>query len=197
MSLALYRRHRLNCKGGHTHNSRTSEYDERKKNWRRCECPIFASGTLGGDFRRHNTGRWQWEEATVVAREVEKADKWQGALSPIPSQQQPEPSLHLRITIDRAIKAFTAEFEEHAASNTQKKYRLLLAKLTTFSDSRGYVMLDQWTPLDVREMRSAWKVAPQTAAKDMLQLEPLMGCCETARHSCETPSGRTHLRQLT
>ena len=56
MSLALYRRHRLNCKGGHTHNSRTSEYDERKKNWRRCECPIFVSGTLGKDFRRQKFG---------------------------------------------------------------------------------------------------------------------------------------------
>ena len=50
------RRRRLNCKGGHTHNSRTSEYDERKKNWRRCECPIFVSGTLGKDFRRQKFG---------------------------------------------------------------------------------------------------------------------------------------------
>jgi hypothetical protein len=33
-----------------------------------------------------------------------------------------------RITIDRAVKAFTAEFEEHAASQHSKKYRLLLAK---------------------------------------------------------------------
>jgi site-specific recombinase XerD len=34
-------------------------------------------------------------------------------------------------------------------------------------DSRGYVMLDQWTPLDVRKMRNSWEVAPQTAAKNM------------------------------
>jgi hypothetical protein len=31
MPLALYRRHRQECKGGHAHNARTSEYDERKK----------------------------------------------------------------------------------------------------------------------------------------------------------------------
>ena len=29
--LALYRRHRQNCKGDHAHNTRSSEYDERKK----------------------------------------------------------------------------------------------------------------------------------------------------------------------
>jgi hypothetical protein len=40
---------------------------------------------------------------------------------------------HNRVSIDRAIKAFTAEFEEHAARNTQKKYRILLAKLKSFS----------------------------------------------------------------
>jgi hypothetical protein len=36
MPLALYRRH------------------ERKKNRRRCECPIFVSGTIGKDIR-HQT----------------------------------------------------------------------------------------------------------------------------------------------
>lgn len=61
-----------------------------------------------------------------------------------------------RITIDRAINAFTAEFEEHAEPNTKKKYRLLLAKLRIFADSRGHLMLDQWTAIDVREMRSSW-----------------------------------------
>ena len=177
MSLAFYRRHRLNCKGSHAHNSRTTEYDERKKNWRRCECPIFASGTLGKDFRRQNTGRWQWDEAKAIGVEIERAGKWEGTLSPIPAPQPTEPTLSPRVTIERAIKAFTAEFEEHAAPNTQKKYRILLAKLKSFGDSRGYVMLDQWTPLDVREMRSAWKVAPQTAAKDMSTVKAFFEFC--------------------
>jgi site-specific recombinase XerD len=177
MPLALYRRHRLNCKGSHAQNSRTSEYDERKKNWRRCECPIFASGTLGKDFRRQNTGRRQWDEAKAVAREMETAGKWEGTLSPIPVPQPTEPTWYPRVTIERATKALTAEFEEHAAPNTQKKYRILLAKLKSFSHSRGYVMLDQWTPLDVREMRSAWKVAPQTAAKDMSTVKAFFEFC--------------------
>ena len=55
--LALYRRHRQNCKGDHAHNTRSSEYDERKKGWKRCECPIFASGTLQGTFKRQSTGK--------------------------------------------------------------------------------------------------------------------------------------------
>ena len=34
MSLAPYRRHRRDCKAGHTEELRTSEYDERKKGWK-------------------------------------------------------------------------------------------------------------------------------------------------------------------
>ena len=38
----------------------TSEFDERKKGWKRCECPIFASGTLsgkrGGNVPAHGNG---------------------------------------------------------------------------------------------------------------------------------------------
>ena len=53
-----------------------------------------------------------------------------------------------RVTIVRAIRVFTAEFQI-AALNTQKKYRLLLGKLKAFADGKGYVMLDQWGPIDV------------------------------------------------
>jgi site-specific recombinase XerD len=70
-----------------------------------------------------------------------------------------------------------AEFKEHAAANTQKKYRLLLGKLKAFSDSRGYVMLDQWTPIDVRELRSSWSVGPQTAAKNMSTVRSFFEYC--------------------
>ncbi|MGB6946126.1 MAG: tyrosine-type recombinase/integrase [Bryobacteraceae bacterium] len=175
MSLALYRRHRRDCKAGHHEELRTSEYDERKKGWARCECPVFVSGSLSKTFRRQSTGRWQWEEARAVAAQLEKAGKWDGS-TPLPSNPTEAPS-QPRVAIERAIKAYTAEYEEHAALNTQKKYRLLLAKLRTFSEGRGYVMLDQWTPLDVREMRSSWKVAPQTAAKDMSTVKAFFEFC--------------------
>jgi len=66
MPLALYRRHRRDCKSGHAEGMRTSEYDERKKGWKRCECPIFTSGTLQGHFKRQNTGQWEWAAAQPI-----------------------------------------------------------------------------------------------------------------------------------
>jgi hypothetical protein len=41
------------------------------------------------------------------------------------------------VTIERAVQAFTSEFSEYAAPNTHKKYKLILAKLISFSQSKG------------------------------------------------------------
>jgi integrase len=89
----------------------------------------------------------------------------------------PVPASEERIIIERAIKSYTAELQEHAAPNTQKNYRIQLAKLKAFGDSRGYVMLDQWTPTDLRELRSSWPVSPQTAMKNMSTIKAFFECC--------------------
>ena len=46
MGLILYRRHRRDCKAGHAEDFKTSEFDERKKGWKRCECPITADEAI-------------------------------------------------------------------------------------------------------------------------------------------------------
>src|SRR5271168_276604 len=85
MSIALYRRHRQQCKAGHPHNTRTSEYDERKKGWKRCECPIFASGTLSGAFKRQNSGQWEWDDAKAIAAGWEQAGSWDDKVAHLPA----------------------------------------------------------------------------------------------------------------
>jgi integrase len=183
MSLALYRRHRRDCKGGHPQNSRTSEYDERKRGWARCECPIFVSGTLQEVFKRQNTGRWQWEDARPLAISYEQAGDWERQVSPALPAPQNERSqrseLTTRKTIDSAVKTYLAEFGEHAAFATQKKYRLMLNKLKSFSEERGYIMIDQWGPSDVREFRSSWNVSARTAPRRMSMVRSFFEYCHS------------------
>jgi len=76
-----------------------------------------------------------------------------------------------------APSTFTAEFEEYAAPNTQKKYKLLLKKLTAFAETKGYVLLEQLAPVDIREFRSSWLVSPQTAAKNMSIVKAFFEFC--------------------
>jgi hypothetical protein len=99
MPLNLYRRHRQECEGGHAEESRSGEFEERKKGWKRCACHIFASGTLGGNFNRKYTGKRDWDEAKAVAGRWEKAGSWKNTPSPPPQPApaaKPEPG---RVTI--------------------------------------------------------------------------------------------------
>jgi len=58
--LNLYRRHRRECEAQRPEDSRSGEFEERKKGWRKCDCSIFLSGTLAGKFRRKHSGRSTW-----------------------------------------------------------------------------------------------------------------------------------------
>jgi hypothetical protein len=99
---ALYRGHRCDCKAA----IRTSKFDERKKGYRRCDYPIFASGTLAGRFRRQSTGTWEWDTAKALLAALEKAGSWD-AQKPKPSQPPiAAASDPRRITILEATEAY-------------------------------------------------------------------------------------------
>jgi hypothetical protein len=78
VALNLYRRHRHECEAGHAEESRSGEFEERKKGWKRCDCHIFASGTIAGKFKRKYTGKTAWDDARAVAAEWQKSASWGG-----------------------------------------------------------------------------------------------------------------------
>lgn len=176
MTLTLYRRHRLACEGNHDEDARSGEFEEGRRGWKKCACLIHVSGTLGRKFSRKQTGKSDWDEAKAVTAVWETAQSWDGPAQ-INEPAPPAPAVpDGRITIVRAIQAFTSEFQGHAF-NTQKNYRLLLAKLNAYSDHRGFVMLDQWGTSDIRELRISWAVSPQTAVKKMSTLKSFFEFC--------------------
>ena len=172
MPLNLYRRHsrtRGNCLAGFEPEFRSYESDELRRGWKKCHCPIYADGTLAGKFKRQNTKKISWPEAKAVASAWEVAGRWtDDPGAPAPSSPVPAPAPESRqTTIERAVGAFLAQHEESSALNTQKKYAIIMKKLRAHSAEKGYVMIDQWGPIDVREFRSSWQVSPTTAAKNM------------------------------
>ena len=99
---------------------------------------IHVSGTLAGKFSRKQTGKTDWEEAKALAAQWEKADRWDGqgtTDNPVSLPIAPPASDPARVTVARAIAAFTSEFEEYAAQATRKKYKRLLRRLQSFSDA--------------------------------------------------------------
>ena len=172
MPLNLYRRHFRSpgrCLGHYEPDFRNYETDELRRGWKKCRCPIYADGTLGGKFKRKNTKQTSWPEAKAVASLWEAAGRWDDEAIPISSvSPAPDPlPASDDITIERAVAAFLAEHAESSAPNTQKKYRIILNKFKAHSAGKGYVMIAQWTPTDVREFRQGWQVSPVTSAKNM------------------------------
>jgi hypothetical protein len=137
------------------HNTRSSEYDERKKGWKRCERPIFLSGTQRGTSKRHNTGKREWLDAQPIAAAIETCGNWSGKIpvSPQPSLAPTTPQAR-PITIADAVKAYLANREGAKISpDTLRKYRTFTKELSTFAESRGYVLVEQITAGDVDVLR--------------------------------------------
>src|ERR1035438_6819119 len=110
MALNLYRRYRRDCKADHPEDTKSSDLDERRKGWKRCECPIFVSGTLRGKFRRQTTGEWEWEPAKAVVAALERTSTW-GKAEPAPQTAPAGETGPKRIAIDHAVQ----RSEEHTS----------------------------------------------------------------------------------
>src|ERR1700719_4157212 len=85
MALNLYRRHyriKGKCVGDHAADSRNYEPEELRRGWKKCHCPIYADGTLGGTFKRKNTKKTTWLEAKAVVAEWESAGSWDRQTKP-------------------------------------------------------------------------------------------------------------------
>jgi integrase len=188
MPLNLYRRHRQECEGGHTEESRSGEFEERKKGWKRCACFIFASGTLGGTFRRKYTGKTDWTEAKAVAAEWEKADSWNSTPVTPPEPAPIEAMVASRISIAEATKIFLANREgAKIAPATLRKYRTFTKQLIAFADSRGYVMLDQLGSGDIDVFYSRWDMGPRAKGKRLGTLRAFFRFCVNRKWLDESP----------
>lgn len=194
MAIRLYRRHRKDCEAGLPEDAKTGEFEEGRRGWKKCSCLIHASGTIGNRFNRQSTRCWRWEDAKTFLARLEGAGSWTGS----PAAPTPEPSntgTNTPITIEAAVKAFAAEYEQTAAINTQKKYRLLLGKLKAFAAQRGFVALDQWKPIDVRDFRSSWKISPRSAAKDMSTIKTFFEFCVANEWIARNPARLVKLQR--
>jgi len=96
---------------------------------------------------------------------------------PAPSELAPESvaSTPEAVTIERAAAAFLAEHAESSAPNTQRNYGFLVKTFKAYAAEKGYVMHDQWGPIDVRKFRQSWQVSPVTAAKNMSTVKAFFG----------------------
>lgn len=186
MALNLYRRHREACEAGRAFDSRSGEFEERKRDWKRCGCLVFASGTLGRKFSRRSLNTDDWAKARELAGEFEKADSWAGqpAAHSAPEMPQEKP----RVTLEAACEAYIANRQAAGLTRpTLRKYHTFAKQLRGFADGLGYVMLDQFTPGDIDLFWANWKLGPRAKGKRLTTLRAFFRFSVNRKWITETP----------
>lgn len=146
--LNYHRRHVADCTGKHPEKTYSAEYEERKKGWKKCLCPITASGSLGRVAKRMATKEIEWEKAAAAMAPFIAANSWNipgppdgnlpvgnrgeamEAVRPsvgLSSEDVPKRPAGKRCPIKEAIRLFLDEHRQAQSSpNTQRTYRYTL-----------------------------------------------------------------------
>jgi integrase len=186
MALKLYRRHRKECEGCHAEDSRSGQFEESRRGWKKCACLIHVSGTLRGKFDRKQTGTSDWAEAKALVASWERADSWDGKIAPPPPPVST--AIPDRITIADATKVFLSNREgAKIAHATLRKYKTFTKQLTAFAESRGYMMLDQFTSSDIDVFYGGWNLGARAKGKRLGTLRAFFRFCMNRKWLHENP----------
>lgn len=172
MALHLYRRHKTSCKH-HPAPCRSSEFDERKKGWIKCDCPITASGVFpNGEFSRKSTGEWEWHRAQAVKDAWEKGEAPKGGDDP--------PSASPDVTVEDAIRLYLEDHKTFgSAKGTIERYRYLTRKVQAYSKAHGVIFLRDWTKPMVRDFAGFLDHGrPVSTKKSLSQFKTFFAFCQ-------------------
>lgn len=132
--LTAYRRHVKKC----AHRSEGRQY-------RRCQCPIWVDGILGGEEIRESVKTRDWERAQGIIREWESQDK---------RVVESEP-----MTIAGAFKDCLADAVARGVrQGSLGAYKRLSRKMQEFAQSKGLSFMREFDLPTLREFRAWWPI---------------------------------------
>jgi hypothetical protein len=124
--------------------------------YRRCKCPIWYFGSLGGRRVRKALETTSWERGEEELR----------ALDP---REAP-----VKMTISEAGARFIADCERRNGSDTTAKYRLMIEEM---KNCLGPLEVSAITVDDLARYNETWKMAPITASKKLERLRSFFRFC--------------------
>src|SRR5262245_55581273 len=132
MPLTIYRRHSLDC-----------AHKSKGRRWHRCDCPIWAQGSLGGEYIRQSLNLTVWGAAQNRVRGWEAS----GQVGVI-RQEVP--------TIREAVKKHVEDAEGRIlkAESIKKIRDVIERRLLDYCSREGYRVLKQLDVDAVREFRN-------------------------------------------
>lgn len=162
--LRLYRRHRTAC-------------GRRSERYRRCACPIYVEGSLGGERIRRALDYTSWEAASDLIRQWTAAGRIGGSQVVIPS-------------VKDAVGQFLADARARGLKEPSlRKYANVLEHhLLGFCRKKGHRELRHLTVDVLRQWRAGWTLAPRTQQKTLDTLRAFFRFCEAAEWIAKNPA---------
>ena len=153
--LNIYRRHLSKC----AHRSQGRKY-------RRCHCPIWVDGFIGGEEIRESLNLRNWEEAQ------EKVRNWEVERS---KPQDPDDN---RLTIEAACDKYLADGKSRQLGPAAiYKYTHLTRQLKAFAADRGLRFVEEIHLDLLRDFRGTWRNRNLSAKKKLEQLRNFFRFC--------------------
>lgn len=151
--LHLYRRHRTTC-------------PHRAWTYRRCQCPIYVKGSLGGTDVKKSLDLTSWEAAQKVVGQWTTA----GKVGQVTDRDQ---------SIEATVEAFLADAAVRGlAADTIKKYKVLLERrLVSWAAGQQRVGLASLDLHALSAFRATWPDAPLSKSKNSERLKAFFKWC--------------------
>ena len=165
-SLTLYRRH-----------GRTCHHRSKGRRWTRCNCPVWAQGSLGGKWIKDTLNTRDWSVAAATVHEWEAAREIGASKAEIP-------------TVREALQKYfdDAEARNLAKSTIRKRRELLEGKLLPYCEAKGFDRLKDLNVDALRSFRKTWKFAATSAVKRLEYLRGFLRFCEESEWIDRNPA---------
>lgn len=164
--LRIYRRHRTSC-------------PHRSESYRRCPCPIYVKGTLGGSYLRMSLDQTNWDAASRIVAGWTKA----GSVGQIRDAES--------MTVADAVAEFMADARaRNLSEDTLAKYRRLFEqRLLTFCEQEHYPTLASLTLTALTAFRATWtQDSAITKFKTQERLRWFFGWCVKRKYLDDNPA---------
>jgi hypothetical protein len=123
----------------------------------------------------------------VIAAAWDQAGAW-GGLKPSPLPVKDEPAKQQQISIADAVRVFiTSRKTGNIAPATLRKYVTFTKQLVEFTESRGYVILDQIRSVDIDVFYSGWKLGAHAKGKRLGTLRAFFRFYSNRKWLAENP----------
>jgi integrase/recombinase XerD len=163
--LTIYRRHRKDC-----------EHRLEGRKYRRCRCPIWVDGSLGGHDIRKSLDTADWQKAQDFVREWEAK-----AIEPKATKE----AINIAEAGERLMNDARAR---KLNESTLYKYRLLFKQIGEFAERHGLRYLKELDLTTLDDFRTEWKDGPRSSLKKLERLRAFLRFCERRKWIDDNPA---------